>query len=130
MAKLNLLQIGILAIFLFDIIGSVSSRWIGFNYEYLTPLSFLIYCTISFLATRKTNLKTGVLYNVLMGLFDSTIGWLISILLKANTGGIDIQPYSVKFFLMMVISMIIIAGLMGLIGGGVALLTKKKSVNN
>lgn len=65
-----------------------------------------------------------------MGLFDSTIGWLISILLKANTGNIDIQPYSVNFFLMMVISMIIIASIMGLIGGGIALLTKKKSVNN
>jgi hypothetical protein len=130
MAKLNLLQIGILAIFLFDIIGSVSSRWIAFNYEYLTPLSFLIYCTISFLATRKINLKTGVWYNVLMGLFDSTIGWLTSILLKANTGDTDIQPYSVNFFLMMVISMIIIASIMGVIGGGIALLTKKKSVND
>ena len=130
MTKLNLLQIGILAIFLFDILGSLTSRWIGFNYEYLTPLSFLIYCTISFLATRKANLKAGVWYNVLMGLFDSTIGWLVSIILEANTGDINIQPYSVNFFIMMVISMVIIASVMGLIGGGIALLTKKKPVNN
>ncbi|WP_316812133.1 hypothetical protein [Pedobacter heparinus] len=108
MIKLNLLQIGILSILIFDIIGSLSSRWIGFNYQYLTPLSFLIYCTISFLAT---------------------IGWLVSILLEANTGDINIQPYSVNFFVMMVFSMIIIASIMGLIGGGIALLTKKKPVN-
>ncbi|WP_316812928.1 hypothetical protein [Pedobacter heparinus] len=129
MIKLNLLQIGILSILIFDIIGSLSSRWIGFNYQYLTPLSFLIYCTISFLATRKISLKKGVWYNVLMGLFDSTIGWLVSILLEANTGDINIQPYSVNFFVMMVFSMVIIASIMGLIGGGIALLTKKKPVS-
>ena len=129
MIKLNLLQIGILAIFLFDIIGSVSSRWIGFNYQYLTPLSFLIYCTISFLVTRKMSLKKGIWYNVLIGLFDSTIGWLVSILLEANTGSTNSQPYSFNFFVMVVISMIIIASIAGLIGGGIALLTREKSVN-
>lgn len=86
----------------------------------------MIYCAIGFLTTKEKGLRKGVLYTTIMGLFDSTVGWVITILLEANTGKTNIQPYSFKIFIIGLIIMLIIASLLGLISGGVALLMKKK----
>lgn len=128
--KFNFLQIGLLATLIFNILGSLSSRIFAFDYSYLTPLSAIIYCSIGFITTKEFNLKMGTRYTTLMGLFDSTIGWMIAILLKANTGTLNIQPYSIELAIIVVISMTVLASLLGLISGGVALLLKKKAISN
>jgi len=128
--KFNFLQIGLLATLLLNILGSLSSRIFAFDYSYLTPLSAIIYCFIGVITTKEFNLKKGVYYTTLMGLFDSTIGWMIAVLLKANTGTLNIQPYSIELVLVVVISITVLASLLGLISGGVALLLKKKTINN
>lgn len=122
--KLNPLQSGILLIFLLDLLGSLTSRWIGFNYQYIGSLSIIIYLAVGFLTTKKQGLKKGILYTALMGLFDSTIGWAIATVFKANMGKED---YSVNFSLLMVVLVIIMTSIIGLIGGGVALALKQNT---
>lgn len=123
--KDNLLALGMLAVLTVAISGSLSSRLFNFDYSYLTPISMLIYGTAGFVGTTEKGLKKGVWYTTQIGLFDSTIGWMIAIVLGANTGSIDIQPYSVTFFLLGVILITALAALLGLISGGVALMLKK-----
>lgn len=122
----KLLLAGCLTIGLFDAIGSFASRHFTFNYTYLAAISFTIYCVFGFIATKQVNLKTGVLIAAAIGLFDSTVGWEISILLKANTGNIKIEPSIVVWIATMML-VVGSAALCGLIGGGVAKLFKKKA---
>ena len=82
----KLLFAGIFAILIIVTLGSIASRLFDFNYGYLTAVSFLLYGTIGFIGTRRKNVITGVLLAALAGLFESVVGWQISILLHANTG--------------------------------------------
>lgn len=116
---------GFLTIALFDILGSLASRQFNFNYTYLASGSFVIYCVFGFLGTKKTNLKTGVLVAAAIGLFDSTIGWKISMLLKTNTGSIENNP-GVVLWIITVVFVTGLAALCGLIGGGLAKVFKRK----
>jgi ribose/xylose/arabinose/galactoside ABC-type transport system permease subunit len=124
----KILLIGLVAVGLLDTFGSVASRLLDFNYSFLSPVSFLIYGTTAFLVTRNRDLKVGVLFGAILGFFDSTIGLKISILLDANTGDSAIELTTVLW----VVTAILMTGLgalVGLIGGVLARIVKKKSRN-
>lgn len=38
-----------------DVVGSITSRKLNFNYSYFTVLSFIAYITITYLIAEKTN---------------------------------------------------------------------------
>jgi hypothetical protein len=76
--------IGVMSIIILDILGSVASRIIGFKYVYLAPLSFAIYTFISFMITREVDWKIAILIVSLLGVFDATIGWKLSVYFRAN----------------------------------------------
>jgi uncharacterized membrane protein YGL010W len=121
----KLLLIGFLTIGIFDVVTSIASKQLNFDYAYLCAGSFIIYCIFGFLGTKEVNLQTGVLLAAAIGLFDSTIGWEISMLLGANTGNVKIDPT----LLMWIITAIFVTGLAalcGLIGGGLAKVIKRK----
>lgn len=80
---------------------------------------------MGFWGTKKIDLKTGVLLAAAIGLFDSTIGWEISILLKANTGSLNNNP-SVAIWIITAVFVTGLAALCGLIGGGLAKAFQKK----
>lgn len=122
----KLLLMGFLAIIVFDVLASIASRQFDFNYTYLSPGSFVIYCIVGFLGAKKINLKTGVLTAVALGLFDSTIGWEISIFLKANTGNIKNDP-TVAIWVITTVFVTGFAAICGLIGGALARYLTKKS---
>ncbi|HMG94494.1 MAG TPA: hypothetical protein VK589_30755 [Chryseolinea sp.] len=122
----KILLIALLAVGLIDILGSVTSRLLDFNYSYLSPISFVIYGTTAFLATRNRNLATGVLFGASLDLFDSTIGLKISMFLNANTGDSVIELTTVLWVLTAIV-MTALGALVGLVGGGLARMTKKKS---
>jgi len=116
---------GCLTIGFFDVLSSLVSRQFNFNYTYLAPGSFIIYCVFGFWGTKKINLKTGVFIAAAIGLFDSTIGWKISMLLKANTGNLDNNP-SAGIWIITAVFLTGLAALCGLIGGGLAKALKRK----
>lgn len=121
------LHTGILAILVFDILGSISSKVFDFDYSYLASISTLIYCTISFFTARQESLRKAVLCTTLMGIFDSTVGWLVTLLIDPNTGTTDIQPYSFIMVVVMVFSMAAAGAIMGFIGGGIAMISRKNN---
>jgi len=123
----KLLLTGVCAILLIDTLGSIASRLLDFNYVYLTPASFLVYATIGFIGTRKLSLIKGLLLVAIVGLFESVIGWQISILLHANTGKFSNEQPTLLLWILTVILSAITATLMGLIGCGIAKITKKKT---
>jgi hypothetical protein len=76
--------IGIISIVILDVLGSIASRVIGFKYVYLAPLSFVVYVSLSFMITRQIDWKIAILIVTLLGVFDATIGWKLSVYFKAN----------------------------------------------
>jgi len=124
----KMLLIGCFTIALFDTLGAIASKQINFNYTVLAVISFIIYGTFAFWAAKEKNLGTGVLIAAAIGLFDSTAGWEISILLKANTGNLKSDP-TVIVWIMTAIFVTGLAALCGLIGGGAAKIIKRKALN-
>lgn len=120
---LNILLFSIVAICFVDTIGSIASRKFAFNYSYLSMISFLIYALTSFVITKLVNFKMGVLGASILGLFDSTIGWKISILLSCNSSMI---PRTITIWIITIIIVTLMAAFAGLIGGGFAKIIEKK----
>lgn len=119
---------GLIAVVLLDTLGSIASRQLDFNYSLLSFVSFVIYGTTCFLATRTKDLKTGVLYGMILGFFDSTIGLQISLFLDANTGDSSYEMTTV-LWIFTVVFMIGFGALCGLIGGGLTRIVKKRGTN-
>ncbi len=122
----KIVLIGCLTIGLFDTLDSIASREFNFNYSLLASFSLIIYCAFSFWGAKQRTLRTGVLIAAAIGLFDSTIGWEISMLLKANTGNFRNNP-TIGIWIVTIIFVTSIAALCGLIGGGLANLLKRKN---
>lgn len=83
---LPIILIGVIAVTIFDTLGSIASKQMNFNYSYLGPISFLIYLTIAFVVAKRTNRITAIISTGLLGLYDAIVGWKLSMLLQANTG--------------------------------------------
>lgn len=72
---------------LIDITGSISSRKFNFNYGHFAVLSFLVYTGTSYVLYSLTESKPAVLMLLLLlGFYDSTVGWKIAKKYKANYG--------------------------------------------
>ncbi|MGB6268933.1 MAG: hypothetical protein WBF67_07990 [Olleya sp.] len=84
MNVLTILLLGFLAVSIFDAIGAVLSRVLNFNYAILTIGSIIIYGLVAIYSAKANNIITGIMSCGLLGIFDSTIGSLISKKLKAN----------------------------------------------
>lgn len=110
------LLIGFVLIALVDIIGSIASKQLNFNYSSLYPISYIIYITIPFLIAKQRNRKSAIISGALLGLFDSTVGLKLSIALKANTGNININSITPAVIIAMAIIMTLIGLLCGLLG--------------
>jgi hypothetical protein len=76
--------------------------------------------------TKTTDLKTGVIYGMILGFFDSTIGLKISILLDANTGDYHYE-LTAGFWIIIVVFMLGFGALAGLIGGGLARIVERET---
>ncbi len=107
-----LILIGLTCITLIDSLGAVASRKFNFKYSYLSILSFAVYTGIGYLLSNHFQLMIIVVITALLGLYDSTIGLNLSIRLKAHSENIDVVKSNIK----MVISMIMVAVLLGFIG--------------
>ncbi|MCX6318263.1 MAG: hypothetical protein NTW29_13305 [Bacteroidetes bacterium] len=73
-------------ILLIDSIGSVLSRKLGFYYGRLGYLSFVVYFFFGYLQGAQSDFQTTGILAALLGFVDSTLGFRISRVLKANYG--------------------------------------------
>jgi hypothetical protein len=123
--KENTLTLGLIGITLVDALGSISSRILVFDYFYIGPFSLMVYGLVGFITARERNLKQAIVSTSILGLFDSTAGWLIMNRLEANVVGWNREIYSPGLFFAMIFLMILFGGIVGLISGGVGLLFKR-----
>ena len=124
--EFKIIIIGFLAITLFDIIGSITSSKFNYPYINLWPISLIIYTSIPVFVTIVSNFKTGMVTGSLLGLFDSTIGWKISMFLGANTE-LNYANLSNKQLVAMVIIVTLYSTFVGLLASGLTILFKKKN---
>lgn len=106
---------GCFTILSLDALASIASRRLNFNYARLAPLSFVIYAAIGFAGTRVADQTTGIVLAAAVGFSDATIGWQISMMLKANTGSVGNNP-SVSRWVLTAIFVTLVAAICGLAG--------------
>ena len=125
----SIFLLGVLLVTLLDSLGAIASRNFDFKYSNLATVSTLLYLLIAFLIAKKTDIKTGVIFSGLLGLFDATIGWKISMILKANIGNLKTEINFVVWIIMAML-MTVFASIIGLIGSWTATrIYKIKSTN-
>ena len=111
--------LGILLVTITDGLGSVASRKFDFNYGYLTPLSLGIYMVVGYLVSKEYGLTYAIISACIVGVFDATAGWQLSVALKANTGLDDDQLEKISLGYR-IFGMIGIAAVFGFLGHFVA----------
>jgi hypothetical protein len=106
---------GLLAVTTIDVLGSLSSRRMNYKYAYLTPISFLVSFCIGYQGHSIATLPWTLVIACLTGIYDGTIGWRLSIILKANFA--DKEDYTKNLSLSSRISgMIVVSGIFGFLG--------------
>ncbi len=76
---------GIIAVTILDIAGAIASRKLNFQYAYLVPLSLAVYTIIAYFASKEFGLKSALITNAVIGLYDGTIGVRLSLAFKLKT---------------------------------------------
>jgi hypothetical protein len=106
---------GLGAVTLIAILGSIASRKLGFKYAYFIIPSSAVYILLAIISSSKHSLYTTLLINAIVGFYDGTIGFKLSIILKANTGLNDEQriKYQNSSMGLMMSSIAILLGLIG-----------------
>lgn len=112
---LTVFGIGILTVTLIDVLGSISSRRMNYNYAYLSPLSFLAYGFIGYLTYDIATLTWALIMACTVGIYDGTVGWRLSIILNANFGQYRDQTIKMSF-ISRVTRMLFVSGLCGFVG--------------
>jgi len=78
--------LGLLGIVIIATVGAALSRKLNFKYSYLSIFSAILYIILAYLICKIADLKTALIVNGLLGLFDSTVGFLLSIKFQSNSG--------------------------------------------
>jgi hypothetical protein len=109
----NIILIGFAAVTIFDILGSLLSRILNFEYVWLAFGSFVIYGIIAVYLESYTNLSMAMIGTFILGVYDSTVGLLIPKMLKANIKQEDLEAVQIRFSL--AFRMGILASVIGII---------------
>ncbi len=117
---LRTILLGFILIQLLDTMGSILSRQMNFNYGYLFPFSFVIYTAIPFVIAKRADKKIAVISGGVLALFDATVGWKLSILLRANAGNNKLH-LTTQLFITTIIFVTLSGILLGLLGSWIAL---------
>lgn len=108
----KLTLIGVVAILMLAIVGSIASREWHFEYSNLTIVSFLIYIITAYKIAKIADLRATTLLTGFLGFFDGSIGFSISYFLEANTIRFKL---SVSIVLMTAAFMFIISAILGIV---------------
>ncbi len=110
----QIILIGVAAVILYDVVGSLASLSLGFNYQWLVFGSLVIYSVVGYFSGKRKNAAFGFLAGALMGLVDSTLGWYISWIIGPGKSEIEMDATMIIGTIAIVT---ILAALFGLIGG-------------
>lgn len=125
------LERGIIAVTIVDIVGSLLSRWLNFDYGWISIPSMLVYIGLAYLIGSIQNLKTALWSIVKLSLYDGTVGFTLSLLLEANIGGFEkkIYQYGLIGWMFILVLDVIFSMILGLIGYSIAKSKKRIKTN-
>jgi hypothetical protein len=102
-------------IVLFDLIGSVMSRTLVFDYTKLGWVSWGLYFAAGYFGCKYFDLLSGVVAGLVAGLSDSTVGWAVSSAIGPYIPFTQ-PPYTLLLILIVVIIVSSKSTFLGLIG--------------
>jgi hypothetical protein len=108
--------VAILVVVGFDAVASLLSRLFQFDYTNLVWLSLLIYVAAGYWGAHRRGFFFGLLLGLLAGFIDSTIGWLISTLIRP--WGTELPSVSVSLGLIVVPVVTALGFVFGFVGAG------------
>lgn len=102
----------------FDIVASLASRLLQFDYTNLILVSLAIYLAAGYWGAHKRGFLFGLLLGALAGLTDATIGWWVSTLIHPFSRiGIPPLELSLQLFILLVVTPLAFG--FGFIGAGI-----------
>jgi len=107
----------ILMIIGFDVIASLASRFLQFDYTYLVWVSLVIYLTAGYWGAHRRGFLFGLMLGSLAGLADSTIGWWVSTSIRPFSST-EIPPLDSSLQLIVLITVTILGFGFGFVGAG------------
>ncbi len=115
---------GMVAVLLFDALGSFASKLLGFSYVLLTPGSILIYGIVAALVARRREWLVGLFAAILMAFTDVTAGWAVSWLIGPGKpeGGL-----TTVVVVGAVMTAVVLGGVAGAIGAWIGVRTMGRS---
>ncbi|TCP23576.1 hypothetical protein EV195_10845 [Tenacibaculum skagerrakense] len=105
--------IGFIVVFIYDVVGSLLSRFLGFEYVWWAFGSFVIYGTFGVYIHNNIGFTAALTATFLLGAFDATAGIVVADKLKAIIREEDKEVVKISFSLIFQMGMIALA--MGLI---------------
>jgi hypothetical protein len=121
---IRLILIGAVVIIAYDFLSALISSITGIQYAFFSVGSFLLYVIFGFLAGLNSKWFQGIVAGAVMGLAESTIGWAISWYLGPGKPSIEMN---VLLIAGTIIFVVLLASILGLIGGLVSLLFKRSA---
>ena len=107
---------GVVAVLVFDGLGSFASKQFGFTYALLVPGSLLIYGTVAALVARRRDWLLGFFAAMGMAFTDLTAGWAVSWLIGPGKPEGGFTPMTIVGAVM---TLSVLGGLAGAIGASV-----------
>ncbi len=114
--------VGAIAVLVFDTGGALLAENIGFDYTSLSIGSSIIYIFFGFLGGRKSGWHYGLFVGAVLGLVDSTLGWMISWTIGPGKPSEEMSTVLIVFTIVFVT---LTAAFHGVIGGVLSLLGRK-----
>lgn len=91
--------IGFIVVFIYDVLGSLLSRFLGFEYVWWAFGSFIIYGTFGIYIYNNIGLTAALTAAFLLGAFDATAGIVVADKLKAIIREEDKEVVKIGFSL-------------------------------
>jgi hypothetical protein len=102
----------------FDVVASLASRLLQFDYTNLILVSLAIYLGAGYWGAHKRGFFFGLLLGALAGLTDATLGWWVSTLIRPFSR-MPIPPLSLSLQFIILIIVTPLAFGFGFVGAGI-----------
>ena len=110
------LMMAAVALTAFVIVGALAARFIGFRYEILNYIAWIIPVGAGFLATKDNPLDLGIVAGAVVEFVRMTLGWVFA---SAAAVGPSIGAMTFSATIQTILLFTLLGAAWGLLGGGI-----------
>ena len=110
----------ILAVALFDVIASLGSRMLVFDYAKLFWASWCLYFIAGFVGCKRLGFIGGIIAGLVAGFGDATLGWFLSTAVGPYLPNRPQQPYGILIVGIVIIIVSMLGTFFGLLGASLS----------